>query len=172
MIRTTRLILAVAAVGLAAPAVANDGAPPVLTNTVLDALTASAVGPSGGTGGAVPAGPVFAADAPAPARDSARDRTSWLGASPHGGEGVGTEQGLPAGAPPSTAGGAASDGSAATGSILGGNISRSASSRSPDAAASASASASGPGLSTVSVAARSGPGFSSSTSRSASFSAR
>jgi hypothetical protein len=173
MIRSTRLLLTMVAVGLAAPAVANDGAPPVLTNNVLDVLTASTGVPSGKLGGSVFAAPLLAADAPALAQDGARDLFSWLGA-PNGlgSEGTGMENGLPAGAPPSAAGEAASDVSAAAGSLMGGSISRSAGAHTPDSAAAASATASGSGLSAVGVAAQSAPGFSSSISRSAAFSAR
>lgn len=167
MFSPTRLALAVAALGLAGPAAANDGAPPVLANPDLDALTASAVVPGAGAGPGVAGGPVLVVDGSDPAQDIrfARGSGRWsLGRSD---KAAGSDRGTFTGAAPSSAS-PASDAASAARSVLGGSIGRTVTARSPGSAATASAAASGPGLSSVGLSAQAGPGFSASASRSAS----
>lgn len=167
MFSPTRLALAVAAIGLAGPVAANDGAPPVLANPDLDALTASAVVPGAGTGPGVAGGPLLVVDGSGPAQGirSARGSGRWsLGRSDTA---AGSGSGQFRGAAPSTAN-AAGDVASAARSVLGGSIGRTVTARSGDSAATASAAAAGPGLSSVGLSAHAGPGFSASASRSAS----
>lgn len=182
MISSMRLALALAAAGLAAPAAANDGAPPVLANTELDVLTASTVLTAGGLAGAAPADTALAADATGFVENATARFSAWLWTPTRlaearlaqdglGGNGLTTGSlTLPAGSP-ATAAGAGATASAAA-SVTGASVSRSVGTRSPDTTAAASASAAGPGLSSVSVTAHSAPGFSGAFSRSTSLSAR
>lgn len=171
-----RLALALAAAGLAAPAAANDGAPPVLANTELDVLTASTVLAAGGLAGGAPAGTVLAADATGFVENATPRFSAWLWTPTRlaegglGGNALAAGSLLPAGSP-ATAAGAGETASAAA-SVTGASVSRSVGTRSPDTTAAASASAAGPGLSSVSVTAHSAPGFSGAFSRSTSLSAR
>lgn len=180
MISSMRLVLALAAAGLAAPAVANDGAPPVLANTELDVLTARTVLAAEGRAGGAPAGTALGADAAGFPENATARFSAWLWTpsrladarlAQEGLAGNGLAAGsltLPAGSP-ATAAGAGETASAAA-SVTGGSVSRSVGSL--DTTAAASASAAGPGLSSVSVTAHSAPGFSGAFSRSTSLSAR
>lgn len=192
MNKPPRLLLALAVTGLASAAAADGGAPPVLANAALDALTANTVLPSEAYPAAAGGG---AADASGWAEDGHRRPAEWLtrrSGLPRDGIGDGRGPSAEAPASPSAAGevgpggggvasayaspsGAGAEGgssASAAGSVIGGSISRSVVANSPGSAATASATASGPGLSAVSAAAQSGPGFSSSISRSTAVTSR
>lgn len=128
MISSTRLVLALAAMGLAAPAVGDDGAMAVLASNQLDALTASAMPPAARSGGAASAVSGLSFDASDHARDVAPKLVSGL-VTPQAraaGQGSGSSQNGSAGAPSSAAGGPG-EMSAAAGSVLGGSFGRSVS---------------------------------------------
>lgn len=172
MFSSTRLALALAAIGLAAPAAANDGAPPVLANAALDALTASTFVPAASPGVGFTGGSALAVDASGPVQHVASRRgLSRLMAPDRAGEGLGPERGPLASAAPSAAS-VPGDAASASRSAVGASLSRTVTARSPDSVGTASAAASRSGLSSISVAAQSAPGFSSSLSRSASVSSR
>jgi hypothetical protein len=160
----TRLALAVAAIGLAGPlaANANDGAPPVLANPDLDALTASSVIPSVRAGAGAAGGAGLKIDALGLAQDVTpnRDKASWRALKPAAAK-LSSVDGARTSGPA-----AATDAASAAGSILGGGVGRSVSTASPGSAGTASAAASSPGFSAVGVLSRSVPGLSTSTSRS------
>lgn len=167
MISSTRLALAVAAIGLAGPVAANERAPAVLANPDLDALTASAVAPGAGAGAGVSGGPVLFVEGRESAQDvrSGRGSGRWtLSRSAAGAAGGGDQ--LPTA--PSAAASGAGDTASATGRSFGGSIGRSITAQSSGSAATASAAASSPGLASIGVSSRAGPGFAASASRSAS----
>ena len=165
----TRLALAVAAIGLAGPlaANANDGAPPVLANPDLDALTASAVATAAVPGGAGASGLLLATGEPRMAHEPGARAGSARSALDRSGGPAGAGSGQLSGAAPSEAT-AAGDAVSATGRTLGGSIGRTVTARSAGSTATASAAASSPGMSSMGAFAQAAPGFSASASRSAS----
>lgn len=165
MMRISRLALAVAAIGLAGPLAANDGAPPVLANPDLDALTANAVAIAAWPGGDFAGGSLLATGE---SRFDARARPGsarWT--FNRSGDRAGADGGQFAGTPPAAAA-PSGDGVSATARSMGGSIGRTVTARSAGSAATASAAAASPGLSSIGAFAQSAPGFSASASRSAS----
>lgn len=166
MMSSTRLALAVAAIGLASPlaASASDGAPPVLANPDLDALTASSVATAAMPGGAGARGLLLATGESGFAHEPGA-KAGW--ARPTMDRSSETASGQLAGTAPSEAT-AAGDAVSATGRTLGGSIGRTVTARSAGSTATASAAASSPGMSSMGAFAQAAPGFSASASRSAS----
>jgi hypothetical protein len=168
MMRFSRIALAAAAIGLSGPLAANDGAPPVLANPDLDALTANAIATAAWPGGDIAGGSLLAAGE---SRLEARARPGsarWT--FDRSGERASAGTGRLGGTPPAAAPGApaAGDSVSATARTMGGSIGRTVTARSAGSTATASAAASSPGLSSIGAFAQSAPGFSASASRSAS----